>query len=107
MNDDPSDESSRLDDLEMRIAHQDKTIAEMNEVITSQWRAIDALQRHVAQLREEFRNIAPRAQPQSRPTTLLKRGSRPHTDPVPPEPEVSATGHSIRLIMAKKDRSFN
>lgn len=59
MNDALSDESSRLDILEMRIAHQDKTIADMNDVITSQWRIIDALQRHVMELREEFRNIVP------------------------------------------------
>ena len=55
----PKDESSRLDALEMRIAHQDKAISELNEVITSQWRAIDALQRHVRELKEEFRNVVP------------------------------------------------
>ena len=43
----------------MRIAHQDKAISELNEVITSQWRAIDALQRHVRELKEEFRNVVP------------------------------------------------
>ena len=43
----------------MRIAHQDKAISELNEVITSQWRALDALTRHVKELREEFRNIGP------------------------------------------------
>ena len=59
MDDALSDASSRLDTLEMRIAHQDKTIADMNDVITSQWRTIDALQRHVMELREEFRNIVP------------------------------------------------
>ena len=59
MNDALSDASSRLDTLEMRIAHQDKTIADMNDVITTQWRTIDALQRHVMELREEFRNIVP------------------------------------------------
>jgi SlyX protein len=59
MNDALSDASSRLDTLEMRIAHQDKTIADMNDVITSQWQTIDALQRHVMELREDFRNIVP------------------------------------------------
>ena len=59
MDDALSDSSSRLDTLEMRIAHQDKTIADMNDVITSQWQTIDALQRHVMELREEFRNIVP------------------------------------------------
>jgi len=59
MNDALSDASSRLDTLEMRIAHQDKTIADMNDVIPSQWQIIDALQHHVMELREEFRNIVP------------------------------------------------
>ena len=59
MNDALSDASSRLDTLEMRVAHQDKTIADMNDVITSQWQTIDALQRHVMELREEFRNTVP------------------------------------------------
>ena len=56
---DPLSVDSRLEALEMRIAHQDKTIADLNEVITAQWRTIDALQRHVGELREEFRNIVP------------------------------------------------
>ncbi len=58
MSDGFSDNSSRLDALEMRIAHQDRMIAELNEVITSQWRKIDALERQLAQLREEYQNIA-------------------------------------------------
>jgi len=69
MNDAVSVDSSRLDALEMRIAHQDKTIADLNEVITSQWRTIDVLQRHVRELREEFRNMVP-----------------PRTGPEPPPP---------------------
>ena len=59
MNDARAEPSARLDALEMRIAHQDKAIAELNEVITSQWRVIDALQRHVKELKEEFRNLVP------------------------------------------------
>jgi SlyX protein len=44
--------SARLDDLEMRIAHQDNVITELNDVITAQWRSIAVLERQVAQLRE-------------------------------------------------------
>jgi SlyX protein len=54
----PSD-SARLDALEIRIAHQDATIADLNEVITTQWRRIDVLERQVAMLREEFQNSIP------------------------------------------------
>ncbi len=58
MSNSPADASSRLDALEMRIAHQDQMIAELNEVITAQWRKIDILERHIGNLREEFQNLA-------------------------------------------------
>ena len=51
-------EPTRLDALEMRIAHQDSTIAELNDVITAQWRKIDLLERQIALLREEFQNLS-------------------------------------------------
>jgi SlyX protein len=54
MSDDLAEHTARLDQLEIRIAHQDRVIAELNEVITSQWRRIDALGREVLRLREEF-----------------------------------------------------
>jgi len=59
MTDPRPDASSRFDALEMRIAHQDKAIAELNEVITAQWRIIDALQRQMRELKEEVRDAAP------------------------------------------------
>ena len=59
MMDIPTDESARLDALEMRIAHQDHTIAELNDVITSQWRKIDVLERQLSILKEEFQNLTP------------------------------------------------
>ena len=45
--------ASRLDALEMRIAHQDRMMADLNEVITAQWRKIEFLERQFARLREE------------------------------------------------------
>lgn len=47
------------EDLEVRIAHQEKMLAELNEIVTDQWRRIDLLERQVRQLREEMRNMAP------------------------------------------------
>lgn len=57
MENDPSDNSARLEALEMRTAHQDRMIAELNDAITSQWRKIDAFERQIAVLRDEFQNI--------------------------------------------------
>lgn len=49
------DESAiRIAELEMRIAGQDKVIADLNEMVVAQWRKIDALERRVGELREEF-----------------------------------------------------
>ncbi len=59
MSDGLPDFSSRLDALETLVAHQDRMIAELNDVVTTQWRKIDALERQVAQLRDEFQNIGP------------------------------------------------
>lgn len=57
MTDGLSDPHARIDALEMRLAHQDRMIGDLNEVITAQWRTIDMLERHVRALREEFQNI--------------------------------------------------
>lgn len=46
----------RMTALEIRIAHQDQTIAELNDVVTTQWRKIEALERQMGRLREEFQN---------------------------------------------------
>ena len=69
LSENPSDPSSRLDEMEMRIAHQDKIIAELNAVVTAQWRQIDVLERRVAELSEEFKTFVP-----------------PRTTPEPPPP---------------------
>ena len=59
----------RFDRLETRVAHHERTIADLNEIITTQWRQIDALQRQVQRLREELQNA-----------------QRPHDGPEPPPP---------------------
>ncbi len=51
------DPDSRLDTLEARFAQQDQIIADLNEVITAQWREIDALKRQVSRLREDYQNL--------------------------------------------------
>ena len=59
MNDQPRDAAARLEALEILAAHQERAIAELNDVITAHWRKIDTLERLVAQLRNELQNIAP------------------------------------------------
>jgi SlyX protein len=48
---------SRLDALETLVAHQDKTIGELNGAIAAQWRKIDSLERQVAKLLVEIQSI--------------------------------------------------
>jgi uncharacterized coiled-coil protein SlyX len=61
-------DSSRLDALEMQVAHQDRIITELNDAITAQWRKIDALERQVAKLLDEIQSVeAPRDIPEPPP----------------------------------------
>lgn len=59
MNDETADAVSRLEALELHVAHQEKLLAELNDVLAAQWRKIDALERRIAQLREELQNMGP------------------------------------------------
>ena len=49
--------AARIDGLEIRFAHQEQTIAELNDVITAQWKRIEFLESQIRQLREEFQNM--------------------------------------------------
>jgi uncharacterized coiled-coil protein SlyX len=49
----------RIDDIEVRLTHHERTIAELNEIVSEQWRRIDLLERQLTQMREEVRNLAP------------------------------------------------
>jgi SlyX protein len=48
----------RLDELEIRVAHQDRTIGELNDVISAQWKKIDGLERMLRRLDEELQGMA-------------------------------------------------
>lgn len=68
MSDHLSNQTARIDALEVQVAHQDRTIAELNEVITAQWRKIDALERQIGKMLDEYQNmIAPREMPEPPP----------------------------------------
>ena len=51
---DTSQDSARIDELEMRIAHQEQTIEDLNAAITAQWKVIDRLERQAAILAERI-----------------------------------------------------
>lgn len=55
-----TDADIRLAELELRIAEQDKVIADLNEMVVAQWRKIDHLERRLGELREEFEAAAAR-----------------------------------------------
>jgi len=54
---DNADVVARLDALEMRITHQDLTIEDLNNALTSQWMEIDRLQRQIAQLTDRLQEV--------------------------------------------------
>ena len=45
---------NRIDELEMRLSHQEKIIAELNDVITAQWQKTDKLERQLQRFSEEL-----------------------------------------------------
>ena len=48
---------TRLEELEIRLAHQEKMLAELNDIVTAQWKKIDALENQNRRLREDFQNL--------------------------------------------------
>lgn len=49
-----SDSSIRIAELEHRISEQEKTIADLSEMVVAQWKKIDLLERRFKELKEEF-----------------------------------------------------
>jgi SlyX protein len=49
--------TARIDGLEMRIAHQDQTIEDLNASITEQWRQIEDLTYRLTRLSEQVREV--------------------------------------------------
>lgn len=52
----PSPEQ-RIEELEIRIAHHEKTLGELNDVITEQWKLIESLKRHIQRVEEEVQAL--------------------------------------------------
>lgn len=50
--------TARIDALEIGRAHQERTIEDLSETITSQWKQIETLNRQVAMLSDQLREVA-------------------------------------------------
>ncbi|MCE7999579.1 MAG: SlyX family protein [Rhodobiaceae bacterium] len=53
----PSDESNRIGDLEVQVAHQTRLLDELNEIVRAQWTEIDKLTRSVTLLADRLVSI--------------------------------------------------
>ncbi|MCF8471093.1 MAG: SlyX family protein [Parvibaculum sp.] len=60
----------RIDELEIRLAHQDRIIEELNDALARQWRSIDELTRRLGALdgrvqiiEEDAKTSSPAAEP--------------------------------------------
>lgn len=63
---------ARIDALETQVAHQDRTIEDLNATITGQWKQIETLTRQVKRLDEQLQDVRASA------------GSPGEQDPPPP-----------------------
>ena len=61
--------AQRIDTLEIRLAYQDQTIEDLNAALTAQWKLIEDLERRIAKLSDQVREIESdhSADPQSEP----------------------------------------
>ncbi|MCB8821776.1 SlyX family protein [Microvirga rosea] len=58
---DINDPQARIDALEVRIAHQDRIIEDLNKAVVAQWKQIDSLTRQFANLVDQVREAEERA----------------------------------------------
>ena len=65
-------DASRIDELEIRIAHHEQAIEDLNATITSQWKEIDRLTRDIQRLSDRLANAEQAI------------GSEPGEEPPPP-----------------------
>ena len=61
------DQTARIEDLETRVAHQEKTISDLNEMVLAQWRKIEALERQVTRLGNEMLDVSASSVPVDKP----------------------------------------
>ena len=49
--------TARIEALEVRIAHQDRTIEDLNALITDQWRRIESLTKQIERMTERLQRV--------------------------------------------------
>jgi SlyX protein len=49
--------TARIEALEIRLAHQDRIIEDLNKVSTDQWTQIDMLRREIDRLRDRVQEV--------------------------------------------------
>ena len=49
--------AGRMEALEVRIAHQDRVIEDLNASVTEQWKQIDGLAKQVARLTDRLQRV--------------------------------------------------
>ena len=62
-----TDVPERIAELELRLAHQDKTISDLNEMVLAQWRKIEALERQLNRMGEEMEDLGSASVPVDKP----------------------------------------
>jgi SlyX protein len=55
--------NTRIEQLEARIAHQERTIEDLNNSVTGQWRQIDGLTKQVERLAARLQHVEDNAPP--------------------------------------------
>ncbi len=62
-----SDTVDRIDDLELRLSHQDKALSDLNDMVLAQWRKIEALERQLNRMGEEMQDMTQASAPVDKP----------------------------------------
>ena len=59
--------TQRIDVLEAHIAHQDRTIEELNAALTDQWKQIEQLTHRLSRLSDQLREVESRGSDEPEP----------------------------------------
>jgi SlyX protein len=52
-----ADHSAQIEQLEVRIAYQDRVIEELNATVTDQWKQIDQLAKQIARMSDRLKSV--------------------------------------------------